>query len=104
MFQRKSNFPQMPTPPTGEQQAKDMMKCTNNSDVVQALDLQDRECSFNAETNICLQKLYDLLMYKRNLDNSIQDLNTIFPALIRISNELQNKSDNVKLQAYQSIN
>lgn len=32
----------MPTPPTGEQQAKDMMKCTNNSDVVQALDLQGK--------------------------------------------------------------
>lgn len=42
MFQRKSNFPQMPTPPTGEQQAKDMMKCTYNSDVVQALDLQGK--------------------------------------------------------------
>jgi hypothetical protein len=43
-------------------------------------------------------------MYKKNLDTSIQDLNTRFPELTKISNELQNMSDNVKLKAYQSIN
>jgi hypothetical protein len=42
MFQWKPTFLQRPSPPTAEQQEKDMMNCVNNSDVVQALDMQGK--------------------------------------------------------------
>ncbi|KAI9554805.1 hypothetical protein GHT06_020082 [Daphnia sinensis] len=103
MFQWKPSFPQKPSPPTIEQQKEDMNKCINNLDAVKIQYMQDSECSANAETNTCFQKLGDLLVYKRNVDNNIQDLNNMFPRLINISTELQDMSDNVRLKAYQSI-
>lgn len=103
MFQWKPSFPQKPSPPTIEQQSEDMNKCINNLDAVRMQYMQDSECSANAETNTCFQNLGDLLVYKRNIDNSIQDLNNMFPRLINISQQLQDMSDNVRLKAYQSI-